>query len=115
MLELDNGNALKELTNQSRVENEMMLKLSKKATSDAAAVKVLTVTTLVYLPATVVLVSRKLFWERMLTCAELLLNRVCSVRSFWCHISHFRMVDLLCNNVSSHRIHALDLALFCVY
>ena len=57
MLELENGNALKVLTDQSITENEMMRKLSEKATADAAAVKVLTVTTLVYLPTTVVLVS----------------------------------------------------------
>lgn len=57
MLELENGNTLSRLTIESRRENEIMRRLSEKATSDAASVKILTVTTLVYLPATAVLVS----------------------------------------------------------
>ncbi|KAK5093347.1 hypothetical protein LTR70_004719 [Exophiala xenobiotica] len=56
MLELDNGNALKNLAQASKDENVIMLRLTQKSTSDAAAVKILTVTTLIYLPATVVLV-----------------------------------------------------------
>lgn len=60
-LDLGNGHALQNLARESRQENEGMRKLSermheltKKATRDAAAVKVLTIMTLIYLPATVV-------------------------------------------------------------
>ena len=60
-LELNNGFALQSLAKESRKENEEMRKLSErmhglteKATQDAAAVKVLTILTLIYLPATVV-------------------------------------------------------------
>jgi len=57
VLDLGNGNALKDLAMESRAENALMHAMTEKATRDAAAVKVLTVITLVYLPATVVLVS----------------------------------------------------------
>jgi hypothetical protein len=60
-LELNNGFALQSLAKESRKENEEMRKLSQrmhglteKGTQDAAAVKVLTILTLIYLPATVV-------------------------------------------------------------
>ena len=59
-LDLSNGFALQELAKESRAENEEMLKLNsrmhilaEKTTQDAAAVKVLTILTLIYLPATV--------------------------------------------------------------
>jgi len=55
VLALDNGNALKSLAIESRAENSAMHELTERATRDAAAVKVLTVITLVYLPSTVVL------------------------------------------------------------
>ena len=58
LLDLENGNALRSLAQASREENVVMLKLSEKATKDAAAVKILTVTTLVYLPVAVVLVCK---------------------------------------------------------
>jgi len=57
ILDLDNGNALKELAIESKAENAIMHSLTEKATRDAAAVKVLTIVTLVYLPTTAVLVS----------------------------------------------------------
>jgi hypothetical protein len=60
-LDLSNGFALQELAKESRRENEEMLKLSErmhdlaeKNTQDAAAVTVLTILTLIYLPVTVV-------------------------------------------------------------
>jgi hypothetical protein len=60
-LELSSGFALRQLTLESRHENEAMRQLSErmhrlteKATQDAAAVKVLTIMTMIYLPATVV-------------------------------------------------------------
>jgi hypothetical protein len=55
VLNLDNGNALKVLAMESRAENAIMQSLTQKATRDAAAVKVLTVITLIYLPTTAVL------------------------------------------------------------
>jgi hypothetical protein len=60
-LDLNSGFALQGLAKESRKENEEMRHLSermheltKKSTQDAAAVKVLTILTLIYLPATVV-------------------------------------------------------------
>ena len=60
-LELNNGFTLQSLAKDSGRENEEMRKLSErmhalteKGTQDAAAVKVLTILTLIYLPATVV-------------------------------------------------------------
>ncbi|KKY17025.1 hypothetical protein UCRPC4_g05751 [Phaeomoniella chlamydospora] len=60
-LDLNSGYALQELARESRRENEEMRKLSErmhrlaeKSTQDAASVKVLTILTLIYLPATVV-------------------------------------------------------------
>ena len=54
LLDLGNGHSLKTLAEEARVENTTMRTLTEKATADAAAVKVLTIMTLVYLPATVV-------------------------------------------------------------
>lgn len=61
LLEQNSGHALEVLGQESRKENaemrelsERMHKLTEKATQDAAAVKVLTIMTLIYLPATVV-------------------------------------------------------------
>ena len=57
LLDLGNGNSLKELAEEARRENTTMRRLTEKSTQDAAAVKVLTMITLVYLPATVVSVG----------------------------------------------------------
>ena len=57
LLELGNGNTLKQLADQTRKENHSIRVLTEKSTQDAAAVKVLTIITLIYLPATVVSVS----------------------------------------------------------
>ncbi|KAJ4665798.1 hypothetical protein HRR95_008550 [Exophiala dermatitidis] len=54
ILDLSNSTALKNLALESARENAVMHELTKKATQDAAAVKVLTVLTLIYLPATVI-------------------------------------------------------------
>ncbi len=57
ILDLGNGQSLKQLAEETRKENVTMRKLTEKSTQDAAAVKVLTIITLIYLPTTVVLVS----------------------------------------------------------
>ena len=57
LLDLGNGLSLKQLAEEARKENIVMRKLTEKGTKDAAAVKVLTIITLIYLPATVVSVS----------------------------------------------------------
>lgn len=54
---LGNGHALEDLGKEAREENSQIHELTKKSTQDAAAVKVLTIMMLVYLPATVVLVG----------------------------------------------------------
>ena len=54
LLDLGNGYSLKELAEEARKENTAMRKLTERSTKDAAAVKVLTMITLIYLPATVV-------------------------------------------------------------
>jgi hypothetical protein len=54
---LGNGRALEDLGKEAREENSQIHELTKKSTEDAAAVKVLTIMMLVYLPTTVVLVS----------------------------------------------------------
>ena len=53
-LDLSSGFALQDLAKESAKENEIIRDLTKKGTQDAAAVKVLTILTLIYLPATVV-------------------------------------------------------------
>jgi hypothetical protein len=55
---LGNGLSLEDLGNEARDENSQIHKLTKQSTQDAAAVKVLTIIMLVYLPATVVSVSQ---------------------------------------------------------
>lgn len=57
LLNLGSGHSLQRLAEEARKENIAMRGLTEKGTRDAAAVKVLTVITLVYLPATVVSVS----------------------------------------------------------
>ncbi|ERF72332.1 hypothetical protein EPUS_06088 [Endocarpon pusillum Z07020] len=54
-MSLGNGRALEDLGKEAREENSHIHNLTKKSTQDAAAVKVLTIMMLVYLPATVVL------------------------------------------------------------
>jgi Mg2+ and Co2+ transporter CorA len=53
-LDLSSGFALQDLAKESGKDNEKMRLLTQKSTRDAAAVKVLTILTLIYLPATVV-------------------------------------------------------------
>ncbi|KAG8534358.1 uncharacterized protein KY384_001202 [Bacidia gigantensis] len=54
ILDLGNGSSLKMLAAEATSENIAMRRLVEKSTQDAAAVKVLTVITLIFLPATVV-------------------------------------------------------------
>ena len=53
-LDLENGHSLRALAEEARREGKAMHGLTQKATQDAAAVKVITVITMVYLPLTVV-------------------------------------------------------------
>ncbi|MCJ1263928.1 hypothetical protein MMC22_003798 [Lobaria immixta] len=57
LLDLGNGSSIKQLAEEARKENYAIRQLTEKSTRDAAAVKVLTMITLIYLPATAVLVS----------------------------------------------------------
>ena len=57
LLDHGNGSSLKQLAEEARKENITMRRLTEKSTKDAAAVKVLTIITLIYLPATVVSVG----------------------------------------------------------
>lgn len=54
LLDHGNGFSLKQLAEEARKENITMRQLTEKSTKDAASVKVLTIITLIYLPATVV-------------------------------------------------------------
>ncbi|KAL9587546.1 MAG: hypothetical protein Q9203_003458 [Teloschistes exilis] len=54
LLDLGNGSSLKALAEEAKQENTSMHALTEKSTKDAAAVKVLTTITLIYLPVTVV-------------------------------------------------------------
>jgi Mg2+ and Co2+ transporter CorA len=53
-LDLENGHSLRALAEEARREGKVMHALTEKATQDAAAVKVITVITMIYLPLTVV-------------------------------------------------------------
>lgn len=53
-LDLGNGFALRELGHDAREETEEIHKLTESSAQDAAAVKLLTMIMLIYLPATVV-------------------------------------------------------------
>jgi Mg2+ and Co2+ transporter CorA len=54
LLDLENGQSLRGLAEEARREGKVMHSLTEKATQDAAAVKVITVITMIYLPLTVV-------------------------------------------------------------
>ena len=54
LLDLENGRTLRKLAIEAKEENAVMKGLTQKATSDASAVKVITIITLVYLPTSVV-------------------------------------------------------------
>jgi hypothetical protein len=54
LLDLENGGSLRALAEEARREGKVMHSLTEKATQDAAAVKVITVITMIYLPLTVV-------------------------------------------------------------
>ena len=77
---MGNGHALELLAEEARRENINIRRLTEKGTRDAAAVKVLTIITLIYLPATVVSVSlQRLFpsTSKADIAAEFLLNAIC--------------------------------------
>jgi Mg2+ and Co2+ transporter CorA len=54
LLSLENGHSLRALAQEAQREGKVMHGLTVKATQDAAAVKVITVITMIYLPLTVV-------------------------------------------------------------
>ena len=54
LLDLENGRSLQKLAEESRAENVAMRKLSEKSQTDGAAVKVITIITMIYLPTTAV-------------------------------------------------------------
>ena len=77
---MGNGHALELLAEEARRENINIRRLTEKGTRDAAAVKVLTIITLIYLPATVVSVSLSRLCSstsKADIAAEFLLNAVC--------------------------------------
>ena len=57
LLDLGNGNSLKQLAEEARKENLIIRRLTEKSMREASSVKILTIITLIYLPATVVSVS----------------------------------------------------------
>lgn len=61
LLEYENAFALKNLAEESQNESKSMYFLTERSTKDAAAVKILTIITLVYLPTTIVAVSQTSF------------------------------------------------------
>lgn len=54
LLDLENGQSLQKLAEESRKENTAMRILTEKSGADASAVKVITIITLIYLPTSVV-------------------------------------------------------------
>jgi len=57
LLSYEEGVGLKDLTKETQLESKSMHQLTERSTKDAAAVKILTVITLVYLPTALVAVS----------------------------------------------------------
>ena len=80
LLDLENGISLTRLTQEAAEESGNMRRLTEKSTQDAATVKMLTVITIVYLPATAISVSFFAQWMtfRITTnrCLEFLLHRI---------------------------------------
>lgn len=73
--ELSNGHILQQLARDTREESEQMTQLTRRSQRDGAAVKALTVITLVYLPTTVVLVSLTRTFFRLIT------DKLCRISS----------------------------------
>ena len=78
LLDLDNGISLKRLTQEATEESGSMRRLAERSTQDAATVKMLTVITIVYLPATAISVrfTKKCMKSLAATdcCTEFLFN-----------------------------------------
>ena len=117
LLDLENGYALKELAEESSKDNDAMRMLTEKATQDAAAVKVLTVITLIYLPASAVSVGLSCLCQSLLTRLELLLDTIDTVRRLarpGCLLSRIstELVAVLGNSSSfdwCYSIHMVDM------
>jgi hypothetical protein len=86
-----------------------MQSLTEKATRDAAAVKVLTIITLIYLPTTAVLVRVDFLasLEVIADSIELLLQWSCSLRRGISHQGCKELVDLRCSCNTAHNRHHL--------
>jgi hypothetical protein len=56
LLSYEEAVALKDLTSETQQESKAMMHLTERSTKDAAAMKILTVITLIYLPTTIVFV-----------------------------------------------------------
>jgi hypothetical protein len=99
----DNGDSLKILAQESREENVAMRLLSEKSTKDAAAVKVITLITIVFLPTTVVSVSfpASIFCARLIHQAGVLLHPIRSPIRGWTNLTpHRQLVDYCCSLVA---------------
>jgi hypothetical protein len=59
ILTYDNASILKLLAEEARIDNVAMIQLSKQAAEDSRAIRVITIITVVFLPATVVSVSTR--------------------------------------------------------
>lgn len=110
LLDLGNGHSLRQLAEESRQENLTIRSLTEKSTQDGAAVKVLTMITLIYLPATVVSVSYPYIQKCAfhLPLVELLLDAICDSRARWkqqpCRFAFERMAvrRYMCTTNASH-------------
>lgn len=80
ILTYDNAFNLKILAQEARNDNMAMIGLSEQAAEDSRAIRIITIITVVFLPATVVSVSKCLVrdFPASLIAAELLFDTICS-------------------------------------
>lgn len=119
LLDLGNGHSLKILAEEARAENSTMRQITEKTFRDAVAVKILTIATLVYLPATVVSVSGhlKLLPIELTSVVELLLYAICQsgeqTRGYICALDGgVQLVDFcrcICSTYGNHSVHLVVL------
>jgi hypothetical protein len=114
----DNGHSLKSLAQESRVENQIMRRLTEKGTRDASAVKAITVITILYLPTTVVAVSFFDFvsTQKLRHPIGLFLDPIClpRVKRTWLTkaLDRRKLVALRCHFITAH--HCYGIHLVCV-
>jgi hypothetical protein len=99
--------ALQNLEREAQEENAIMHELAQKGHRDPASVRILTITTLIYLPSTVVSVSRSppLFATYTHAYSELLLNTVRAPR----YVRSRRHDDEVCGKLV-HVLRCIDTA-----